>query len=516
LAKTRTPLTKDVVDAFLKHATANHGAGKFNEAAELYEHVEAHNPDVLAATYFRAMMDVEVGRLEAALERLRRVVRRDPRSLEGNYSLGYTYQELGLWTQAAESYRRVLAIDPRRSNVKFMLATALEVLGRMPESLAVLRELASDNATRLHALARIAQLQPGEITAVEMSELQAGAENENAPSRVRTGALFALGEMLEREGRYDDAFAAFAKGNANRRAWLCEASEQGKKPIIAPPGARPRKLHPDVAAQEHINQVAFAKATFTSAFLAEHAGQGIESRAPIFIVGMPRSGSTLIEQILSSHGKVTGLGECAAFWATVGGRYPYAAEESPAPDHFAVLAEAYLERLRALGWRKTPFVVDKMLGNYLNVGLIHTMLPNAVILHSRRDPVDTCLAAFRKVFKSGNETTYDLAEIGAQYVRYREMMAHWEDVLPGRVVHVRHEDLVGNPDCGIRWLVTEACKLKWDDDCLRFHKTTRPVRTASIAQVRQPIFKTSIERWRRYEKHLGPLFEALGPYAPAR
>ena len=155
-----------------------------------------------------------------------------------------------------------------------------------------------------------------------------------------------------------------------------------------------------------------------------------------------------------------------------------------------------------------------MLGNYMAIGMIHLMLPNATILHSVRDPVDNCLACFRKLFKSGNETTFDLADIGAQYVRYREMMDHWDAVLPGRIVTVRHEDLVESPDEKIRWLVTKACGLKWDDACLRFYETDRPVRTASIAQVRQPIFKSSVERWRRYEAHLGPLFEALGPYAP--
>jgi hypothetical protein len=151
----------------------------------------------------------------------------------------------------------------------------------------------------------------------------------------------------------------------------------------------------------------------------------------------------------------------------------------------------------------------------MDIGLIHLMLPKAVILHSVRDPVDTCLACYRQLFETANECSYDLADIGHEYVRYREMMDHWASVLPGRVIDVSHEALVADPERQTRWLVTEACGLEWDPACLRFYETKRPVRTASVAQVRQPIFTTSVERWRRYEKHLAPLFEALGPYAPA-
>ena len=157
-----------------------------------------------------------------------------------------------------------------------------------------------------------------------------------------------------------------------------------------------------------------------------------------------------------------------------------------------------------------------MLGNYVNIGIIHLLFPNATILHSVRDPVDTCLSCYRQLFRTGNENTYDLREIGEQYVRYREMMAHWDRVLPGRVTNVVHEDLVRDPERQIRHLVTQACQLKWDDSCLRFFATKRPVRTASVAQVRKPIFKTSLERWRRYEADLTPLLDALGLYGPQR
>jgi hypothetical protein len=212
------------------------------------------------------------------------------------------------------------------------------------------------------------------------------------------------------------------------------------------------------------------------------------------------------------------LGECGALYAAIQAKYPYQPDPPGAaddPEHFRRMADDYLARLRGLGWGKAPRVIDKMLGNYMHVGMIALMFPHAIILNSVRDPVDTCLACFRKLFRTGNELTYDLADVGALYVRYRQMMAHWDAVLPGRVVTVSHEELVADPERRIRWLVEEACGLKWDEACLRFHETKRPVRTASVAQVRQPIFATSVARWRRYERHLGPLFAALGPHAPA-
>jgi len=173
----------------------------------------------------------------------------------------------------------------------------------------------------------------------------------------------------------------------------------------------------------------------------------------------------------------------------------------------------YLDALRELGWDGRRRAIDKMLANYISVGIIHLALPNAVILHSMRDPVDTCLSCFRQFFGRKNEQSFDLAAIGRQYVRYREMMAHWDRVLPGRVIHVEHERLIADPERGIRGVVA-ACGLAWDDACLRYDENQRTVRTASVSQVRRPISTGAVQRWRKYEAHLGPLLAALGPYAP--
>jgi len=251
--------------------------------------------------------------------------------------------------------------------------------------------------------------------------------------------------------------------------------------------------------------------TFNASFIAAHVGAGLSTDAPIFVVGTPRSGSTLIEQILSSHPDVRSLGETAIL-----PRLLEAEDSSAVADQAGLraLARRYLAEVRARGWRGSGRFVDKTLENYLHVGAIALVFPRAVILHAVRDPVDTCLSCWRQLFAEGAETLYDLAEIGSEYVAYRDVMDQWRGVLPGRVIDVDHEALVADPERQIRWLVTEAAHLTWNDACLAFHAAGGAARTASAVQVRQPIFRTSVDRWRRYEARLGPLLEALGPYAP--
>jgi hypothetical protein len=191
------------------------------------------------------------------------------------------------------------------------------------------------------------------------------------------------------------------------------------------------------------------------------------------------------------------------------GRFPYPPTAPPDADHFRELGRRYLASQRARGWRGAARLIDKTLDSRLHVGMILLMFPRAVILHAVRDPVDTGLACYRQLFATGNETLYDLADIGAEIRRCAAMMDHWRRVAPGRVTEVAYEDLVADPERQIRWLVTQACGLPWSEACLRSHETARPVSTASAEQVRRPIFSTSVGRWRRYEAQLGPLRRAL-------
>ncbi|MFI4974621.1 MAG: sulfotransferase [Caulobacterales bacterium] len=479
-------------------AAAHYAAGRLAEAAGAYGRIERQAPDDIRAPYSLAVIDIRRGRLESARRRLKLVTRRDPTLFPAQHNLGSVCQALGHWREAAEAFAQAVAVRPDAVELRFNLATALAILGRTDEAVACYRALAEDPTTRHRALTRLAILSPDGVEAGELAELQRAAWDPAVDQATRTGLLFALGDVLERRHAEGAAFDAYAEGNRLQREAL-SASPASDPVAVARANA--------AAIQSLIG-------IFTPQFVAQHQGRGHPTADPVFIVGMPRSGSTLVEQILASHRDVQALGETGVLTDLLNGRFPYAdvAPEGPAP--FRRLAELYLGAMRARGWKPGARLVDKTLENYLHVGMIALMFPRAVILHTVRDPVDTCLACYRQLFASGNETLYDLAEIGAEFVRYRRIMQHWATVLPGRVAEVSYEALVADPQVQIRRLVTQACGLAWDPACLDFHKAGRSVRTASAAQVRQPIFTTSVQRWRRYADRLGPLLESLGPYAP--
>ena len=508
-AKAGSLLSPPQLQTVLREAAEHRVAGRYDQAVALYAQVEQRNPEALDAAYFLALIDLARGRPADALPRLEALCQRLPNEIRVWDALSYACRELGQWAAALEALDHIQQLDPAAAQPDRPIV--LEVLGRIDEAIGLNRRMAADPSTRLAGLIGLARLRPAEITPDERLALVATAQANDTDVATKTSLYFALGEVEEQLGDPDAAFAAFEAGASLKRRTLTGELEPIEQPPIGP---QVRAIDPNQAAEEHRAAVAFRKAVFTSDFFAEYSDRGHHIAAPIFVVGMPRSGSTLLEQILSSHRRVQGLGETSALFDAVRGQYPLHLFGANPPDHFRSLAETYFKAMHSRGWGSSPRFVDKMLHNYMDIGLIRLMLPNAVVLHSVRDPADTCLACYRQLFQTGHETTYDLGEVGREYVRYREMMDHWTQVLPGRVIDISHEALVADPERQIRWLVTEACGLEWDPACLRFYETKRPVRTASVAQVRQPIFTTSIERWRRYEKHLGPLFEALGRYAP--
>jgi tetratricopeptide (TPR) repeat protein len=506
------PLSPQAVLEQLTAAVANQRAGDFEAAIPRYEEIAWRNPEVLEASYFLALIAIERGQLKTAVARLKSILAKRPTWFEARSSLAYALEQIGEWAQAVDIYRALLAANPDRTQVMFRLADALEVLGHIAEAVALLRDLAGRQGERMAALIALASLLPGALHPDEVEELGEAARAGGRASPP-IGLYFALGELMEYQGRFDEAFAAFSEGNRLKRQALIDQTAPDEREMAAPESLTSSRP-PDEAAGVQARAVGYLKSVFTTDFIALHEGRGHHLAAPIFVIGMARSGSTLVEQILSSHPKVQGLGESTALARVLAGRFPMNLFAPDTPDHFRHLADTYLRAMHDRGWKSAPRFVDKMLGNFMSVGVIHLMFPRATILHTVRDPVEVCLANFRKLFATGNEASYDLADIGRDYVRYREVMAHWARVLPDRVVDVSHEALVANPEGVIRWIVTETCGLSWDDTCLRFYKTKRPVRTASVAQVRRPIFASSIQRWRRYESHLGPLFDALGPYAP--
>jgi tetratricopeptide (TPR) repeat protein len=485
------------VGALLNAAAACYAHGRLDEAADLYRQAAAADPKDLRPIYSLGLIDIRRGRLESARQQLKTVAAQDPNFYPAQQNLGAVCQNLNLWLEAADAYARALSLNPEAVETHFSLARALAVLGRVGESSACYRALAANPSVRLRALTRLAVLDPAAIDEQDLSDLQRAADDLATPSATRIEAYFALGSGQEQRGADQAAFAAFEAGNRLKYDALMASADLAARPDAA------ERTH-DLAAQFVIDR-------FNEPFLRS-VRRGSTSVAPIFVIGMPRSGSSLIEQILTSHPRVQSMGENAVLATLIDQRF----SEAERAGNWGDLAEAYLGSMRQSGWKGADHFVDKTLENHLRIGTIHLMFPNSVILDSTRDPVDTCLSCYRQLFTEGNETLYDLGQIGRAYVRYRRVMEHWERVLPGRVIKIEHEKLVADPEAQIRRLVSGACKLDWDPACLRFYETAGSVRTASAAQVRRPLFATSIGRWTRFAGELAPLLKALGPYAPQR
>jgi hypothetical protein len=317
------------------------------------------------------------------------------------------------------------------------------------------------------------------------------SRDETLSRSARIRLNFALAKAYDDIGRFDDAFRHLQEGNRQKRERIAYDEKQ---------------------ALEQFDRI---RSCLDRGLLARSSG-GFRSDVPIFVLGMPRSGTTLIEQILAAHPAIHGAGELTDFGRLANHirdakgnlcRYPDDVA-GLSDDQLAFLGKEYVGRLRQLA-PAAPRITDKMPGNFVFVGLIHMALPNARIIHVRRDPCDTCLSCYSKLFSAPQEFTYDLAELGRYYREYDRLMTHWRETLPhGRMFEVRYEDVIADLETWARRIVGH-CGLEWDPACIAFHEARRPVRTASATQVRQPIYSTSHGRWRNYGAHLGPLIAAL-------
>jgi Flp pilus assembly protein TadD len=480
------------VERLLGAGGALYRAGRLDEAARVYGQAATLAPSDIRPLSSLAVIDARSGRPASARERLRRVVTLDSRLTHAWRNLAAVCQDLGRWDEAASALRRTIDLDPSDTEARFGLAAALIVIGRTAEGLKLYRTLAAEPAHRLWALGRLAIADPARIEEGEAEEMAAAAQDPGVDEDSRIALWFALGGIREVQGRSDAAFDAFAAGNALKRASF------ERRPF----GERPQEvLRVHRAAADHVAGVMAGVAS---------AQPGVTELAPIFIVGMPRSGSSLIEQILASHRDVTGLGETGVLPRLLERAYPARVGEPFVPSLDEIRA-AYLAGLLERGWDGQRRFVDKTLENFLHVGVIRRIFPNAVILESARDPVAACVACWRQLFNRGAETLYDFGEIAAEYAIYAGLMDHWR-ASEARIDRLALEDLTADPDRQIRRLVMEICSLPWDPAILRFWETRRAVRTASATQVRRPITRSDHGGWRRYEDRLGSLLEILAPY----
>ncbi len=478
----------------MDQGAAHFDAGRLEAARAAYQDALILQPKDVRVLSSLAMIDIRRGELAKARARLRAAVRLDPKRVGAWRNLAGVCQDLDLWSEAVWALERALALDPSAGEVRLALAWALTAVGQVDAALDAYRLLARDGAWRWTALARIGLMRPATVSPEE-SQAMAAAAIESLSPATRIALYFALGAIHEARGEIAAAFAAYGQGNGLQRARL----------ESAPPSERPAAVLAAHQASAHR-----VRTIFSPGFLAAHARQDGPKARPIFIIGMPRSGSSLIEQILASHPDVTALGETSILPTLLERQYP-----ADSAGDFATplqdLGGAYLAAAKARGWRRGR-LVDKTLENYLHAGAIALMFPGAVIVHAVRDPLDLGLACWRTLFNRGAETLYNFGDIGAEMVAYGRLMDHWHGVLPGRIVDVSLEALTADPPTQIRALL-EACGLAWNDACLRHWDAAHPVRTASAAQVRAPISTAGVGRWRLYDPYLGPLRQALSAKA---
>ena len=500
----RQALALDPDDAHVLHLIGGLELERGNaEAAYRFlEAAVAREPGSASAQETLAAAAAATGRNETAAAALKRVVESTPGNLAALGNLGSVLLRLDRRDEAAAAYERALAMEPRSVPVLSNLAILRAEAGEHEAARALygrVFEAAPDDAEAYHDYSRIKTFRPGDADLAAMERLRARPDLDSERAMFLD---FALAKAFQDIGDWDAAFRHVASGNRLKRATLTF----------------------DAAKEEAL--VDGIISVFDAAFMEARQGAGFDDPRPIFIVGMPRSGTTLVEQILACHPGVHGFGEINRLSDVVLGRagagpgvgglsakgrgFPDGVADLGGRD-FQALGEAYLKPL-AEGAPEASRLTDKMPRNFFFVGLIHLALPGARIVHCVRGPMDTCLSCHQIHFAAGQEFTYDLTELGRYYRLYARLMDHWRAVLPGRFLDLRYEDLVAEPEPRMRELL-DFCGLEWDEACLDFHSSRRPVNTASAHQVHQPIYRTAVGRWKRYEKHLGALRDALGPLA---
>lgn len=465
---------------------------KFDQALQVLNRSLSLKPGYPEAMTGLACVLNEADRVDEARILLEETIARAPDKIDALCQLAGVYTELGLSVLARETFSKALTIDPESTDALAGLGNLSLEAGHFDEAEALLKKTITidpDNIEARFHLTQIKRVMPWDDNLSALEQIQTKGSKLNSSRRM--SLHFALGKAYDDLKDYDKAFQNYQQGAQLKRS----------------------KLNFDIRLES-----ALAKSIahhIDEKFISRMQGAGSSSALPIFVLGMPRSGTTLTEQIIASHPQVFGAGELPDL-AQIVQRFRPENQNLSFPQSLASLSaaqltqwgEEYVQRLQTHA-PGMPHITDKMPSNYMLMGLIPLMLPRAKIIHVKRNPVDTCLSCFTRLFNRHQEATYDLSELGRHYVNYVTLMEHWKRILPpDSFIEVEYENLIEDIDTEAKRLIA-YCDLPWDAACLDFYKNERQIRTASVAQVRQPIYKTSVERWRHYEKYLGPLLNEL-------
>jgi tetratricopeptide (TPR) repeat protein len=466
-----------------------------DDAEYLLESVLVAQPDYHAARFEYAGVLAQRHKFPEALAETDKLLALDSQHRGYRTTQANAWVGLGRHEEALRSYRDLLEGAPDAADLHLSIGHALKTMGQQAPAIDAYREAAAVRPDFGDAYWSLANLKTYRFTDDEIGRMREHAAARSTALIDRYHLSFALGKALEDAGSHAESFDCYQRGNALKR------SESRYKIEDFERSARQ---------QEEV---------CTAGFFAARRGSGCDRDDPIFIVGLPRAGSTLLEQILASHSRVEGtmeLAEIPRLALHLSGRegtaekskYPSVLAELPL-ERFREFGEKYLADTRVMRTEGKPRFIDKMPNNFRHIGLLHLMLPNATIIDARREPMACCFSNFKQLFASGQEFTYSLDDIGRYYRAYVRLMRHWDTVLPGKVLRIQHEALVDDLEGHVRRIL-EHCGLQFEPQCLEFWKTRRSVRTASSEQVRRPIFKEGLEQWRHFEPWLGPLKQVLG------
>ncbi|MCC6918858.1 MAG: sulfotransferase [Alphaproteobacteria bacterium] len=469
--------------------------GRYDDAEKLLARCLALAPGFAAARHNYATVLYRQSKASEALGEVESLLAAEPRN--GGYRAlqAAILGQLGEYPRAIAAYENLLAAHPQQPKAWMSYGHALKAMGRHDDAVSAYRRSVTLLPSLGEASWSLANLKTFRFTDAEIAGMERQLARTDLAAEDRFHLHFALGKALEDRARFAPSFQHYAAGNALRRGAIA--------------------YDPDEIS-DHVRR---SEAFFTPAFFAARQGLGCPAPDPIFVVGLPRSGSTLVEQILSSHSAIEGtmeLPNIIGLAKELSGKKTRT-DRSAYPDMLAALepqrlcafGEDYIARTRVHRRLGRPHFIDKMPNNFAHVGLIHLILPNARIIDARRHPLACCFSGFKQHFARGQNFTYDLTEIGRYYADYVRLMAHYDAVLPGRVHRVIYEEMVADPEREVRRLL-EYCGLPFEEGCLRFYENDRAVRTASSEQVRRPIFTEGLEQWKNYEPWLDPLKAALG------
>ncbi len=466
---------------------------RFREAEVFLQKVTSTAPEYARAWVELVNVQRELHEFAEAVNSARQVLQLAPDSAESHMVYGIAVGMTGDHEEAIRAYQRALAIAPDSAGTFCGMAHHQKTIGQQDEAIASYRRAIAIKPDYAEAYWSLANLKTFRFEDGEVEAMRALLKRDDLPDESRAQIHNALG--LEFEGRkmYDEAFENFAKCNAVRRQ---------------------HETYDPVDTESTYGRII---ELFTPAFLEKNRGVSETRVAPIFVVGLPRSGSTLIEQILASHSQVDGTHELGDLPRAVQSvrkskqrrfRFPDGLAKIDVDD-WRLIGEEYLRRTEIFR-SGAPYFVDKNPNNFAYAGVVRLAIPNAKIIDARRHPLDSCLGSFKQLFDSGQPFSYDMTELAEYYLQYRRLMDHWHEVLPGFVLDVQYENVVADLDGQVRRIL-EFCGLPFEDACLRFHETERAVKTASSEQVRRPIYSSSVNLWRNYEAHLADPVHILEP-----